>query len=163
MIKNTLYHSKEYLKKSTVTNFHIVFETLPIVVIPLLILINNPTFFIVTSTLLIMFRLYFLCRYFKSIRLELTEKVFSLINIFFWIVLQLSYLILYVIAEVEKNYRFSHQGKSMDKETITKIYSCEKVCGFAIIFAVLLGGIFEVIRFTLKILKSGYWIILKAK
>ena len=67
-------------------------EYLLMPIIPLLVHLKNSFAFLTTTSIIIIFRLYWYCQYVSTkLLLPKNEKIFTFINILFWVLLQIIY------------------------------------------------------------------------
>lgn len=72
----------------------------PILVIPFVIVLNSTVFFLTVTSILIIVRIIWFYKVFSKLILSLDEKIFNIINVCFWILLQISYTVLFVYEKL---------------------------------------------------------------
>lgn len=139
---------RRYRKRVIVTELNKILQLLPMLIVPSLILFNNPLAFLSTITFFFVYRSFWYFKNLRRINEPLNEKIFASLMILIWIVLQISYSALWILQQINQN-------EDSDKINPQNKYFCIKIIGFVIIFTVLVGGVIEIVRFVIELIHTG--------
>lgn len=119
--------------------------------IPLLIVIRNKQLFVYGNNLISIIRIYFFKKFFK--KLSLITKVSGIFMNFIWMMYNLSYLMFLICDNIFNEYFYVPSDFTPNNFLKFKtMFIFTKLFGIFIVFLIILGGAFEVLRALIEIM-----------